>query len=185
MASLSYLLSRQGDQPGLLAFSDKIHSYVPPRGDKAHMSAVLGALERLSAGGGTDLAKAVRTLTESMGHRTLTVVVSDMFDTDDDSLRLLRYLRARRHHVVLFHLLHPDELQLPFSALTLFESMEDSRRVLVDPAGIRKAYLEEIKRFLDRTRLACREAEIEYHQIDTSAMLHQVLLRFLSNDRIR
>jgi uncharacterized protein (DUF58 family) len=183
VASLAYFLSRQGDQPGLLAFADRVRTYVPPRARTGHMSEVLGALEPLQAEGATDLARAVRYLTEVIGHRTLTVAVSDMFDARGDALRLLRHLRARHHHVVLFHVLHPDELQFPFSELTLFESMEDSTEALVDPGGIRRAYLTEMSRFLERTRRACLEGEIEYHPISTAEPLHEVLLRFLSRKR--
>ncbi len=183
LASLATFLTRQGDQPALLAFAEKVRGYVPPRARSAHLAEILSALEALSPGGGTDLARAVSYLIEVMGHRTLTVVVSDLFETSDDALRLLRSLRARRHHVVLFHLLHPDELTLPFHELTLFESMEDERQVLVDPGGIRRAYLAELEAFLERTQRACRESEIEYHRISTAEPLHEVLLRFLSRSR--
>jgi uncharacterized protein (DUF58 family) len=179
LASLAYFLTRQGDQPGLLAYADKARIYVPPRARSAHISEILRSLEGLSAGGGTDLAGAVSSLIEVMGHRTLTVVASDLFDESDGALRLLRRLRARRHQVVLFHLLHRDELELPFQELTLFQSMEGKREVLVDPGGIRKAYLQEIQSFLARTRQACRESEIEYHQVSCSEPIHEVLLRLL------
>ena len=108
-----------------------------------------------------------------------------MFDTTEDGLRLLRHLRARRHHVVVFHLLHADELSFPFSRLTLFESMEDDREVLVDPGGIRRAYMAEMGRFLADPRRRCEEAEIEYQQVSTAEPLDQVLLHFLSSARGR
>ena len=183
LASLAYFLNRQGDQPGLLAYAEKVKTYVPPRARSEHIAEILRSLEELRPEGGTDTALAVGSLIEVIGHRTLTVVISDLFDERADALRLLRRLRARRHQVVLFHLLHPDELELPFHEVTLFESMEDSRAVLVDPGGIRKAYLHELKGFLDRTRQTCREAEIEYHQISCAEPVHEVLLRFLSRGK--
>jgi len=182
-ASLGYFLSRQGDQPALLGFAEGVRSYVPPRARSSHVSEILRALEQLNASGGTDLGKAVSYLIEVMGHRTLVVVVSDLFEAGGDALRLLRRLRARHHQVVVFHLLHPDELTLPFTDLTLFESMEDSREVLVDPGGLRRAYLAEMQDFLERSRKACRESEIEYHQVSTAEPLHEVLLQFLSTRR--
>jgi uncharacterized protein (DUF58 family) len=174
VASLAFFLARQGDQPGLLAFAEGVKSYVPPRARSTHINELC-----------TDLARAVQRLTEVIAHRTLCVVASDLFDTSADALRLLRYLRARRHHVVLFHVLHPDELELPFSELTLFESMEDVRSVLVDPGGIRKAYLAEMARFLEETRRTCRDSEIEHHLISTAHPVHEVLLGFLQSSRRR
>jgi uncharacterized protein (DUF58 family) len=183
-ASLAYFLTRQGDQPGLMAYAGKVRSYVPPRARSAHIAEILRSLEELRPEGGTDLARAVSSLIEVIAHRTLTVVISDLFDEGGDALRLLRRLRARRHQVVVFHLLHPDELELPFHEVTLFESMEDSRSVLVDPGGIRKVYLHEMQKFLDRTRQTCRESEIEYHQISCAEPVHEVLLRFLSRGKV-
>jgi len=183
VASLAYFLVRQGDKPGLLAFADKVERYIPPRARSAHMTEVLGALEQLHARGPTDLAKAINYLTEVMGHRSLVLVVTDLFEHGEDALRLLRHLRARRHKVVLFHLLHVDELEFPFDRLTLFESMEDDRRVLVDPGGIRRSYLRQMEQFLQQTRQACQNGEIEYHRVSTAEAMDQVLLRFLRRGR--
>lgn len=179
VASLAFFLVRQGDQPGLLAFARKVQHFVPPRARSAHIAEVLTALEQLSAEGGTDLARAIAYLTEVMAHRSLVIVVSDLFDTGEDALRLLRHLRANHHHVVVFHLLHEDELEFPFSDLTLFESMEDEARVLVDPGAVRRAYLREMDRFLTRTRTFCQEGEIEYHRVSCAEPMDRVLLRFL------
>lgn len=181
VASLAYLLIRQGDQPGLLTFGDEVRSYLPPRARSSYLSEVVGTLERVTAGGGTNLAKAIQHLTEVIAGRSLVVLASDMFDTGEDALRLLRHLRARRHHVVLLHLLHPDEIQLPFSEVTLFSSMEDEREILVDPGGIRKAYLAEMGAFLRRTRETCLAGEVEYHQVTTSEAVDSVLVRFLAD----
>ncbi len=181
VASLAYLLIRQGDHPGLLTFGDEVRSYLPPRARSSYLSEVVGTLEQVTAGGATNLAQAIQHLTEVIAGRSLVVLASDMFDTGEDALRLLRHLRARRHHVVLLHLLHPDEIELPFSEVTLFASMEDEREILVDPGGIRRAYLAEMGAFLQRTRDACLAGEVEYHQVTTSEPLDQVLVRFLAD----
>ena len=185
VASLAYLLARQGDRPGLLAYADGVQHYVPPRARSAHMTEVLSVLERLQPAGGTNLARAINYLTEVMGHRSLVVVVSDLLELREDGLRLLRHLRARRHHVVLFHLLHRDELEFPFDRLTLFESMEDRREVLVDPGGVRRAYLREMQRFLHRVEAVCQDGEMEYYRLASSDALDAVLLRFLRRNRRR
>ena len=180
VASLAYLLIRQGDHPGLLTFGDEVRSYLPPRARSSYLSEVVGTLERVTAEGGTNIARAIQHLTEVIAGRSLVVLVSDLFDTGEDALRLLRHLRARRHHVVLLHLLHAEEIQLPFSEVTLFSSMEDEREILVDPDGIRKAYLAEMGAFLRRTRESCLAGEVEYHQVTTSETLDSVLVRFLA-----
>jgi uncharacterized protein (DUF58 family) len=184
-ASLAYFLARQGDQPALMVFGDRLQAYLPPRARSGHLAEVLRTLEGIRAGGGTDLVQAIRRLTEVISGRSLALLVSDLFDAGQDALRLLRHLRARRHHVVLFHLLHPDELEFPFTEVTLFQSMEGEQQLLVDPGGIRKAYLEQMQRFLARTRRDCLEAEIEYHLVTTADPLEQVLVKLLARRRPR
>jgi uncharacterized protein (DUF58 family) len=183
LASLAYFMSRQGDQPGLLAYAEQVRRYIPPRSGSTHMAEVLTALEKIHGSGGTSLTKAINYLTGIIGNRAWIAVISDMFDKSSDTLQLLHHLRARRHHIVLFHLLHPDEIDFPFHELTIFESMENRRRELVDPASIRKKYLAEMALFLAKTRQICLESEIEYQLISTREAIHEVLLRFLNHGR--
>lgn len=179
LGSLAQLLVRQGDQAALMVFSDEVRGYLPPRSRAGHLRLLLELLEGTSPSGGTDLGRAVTQVSEMVARRSLVVVVSDLFDSSSDGLRMLRHLRARRHHVVLFHLLHADELTLPFRRLALFEAMEDSRQVLVDPAGIRDTYLREMARFRREVSDTCREGGVEFHTISTAWPLEQVLLAFL------
>ncbi len=185
VASLAYILLRQGDQPSLLAFGDGVRTFLPPRSRSSHAVELVHSLEQLQPEGETDLARAINHLTEVVSRRSLVVLVSDMFDGNEEGLRMLHQLRARRHHVVLFHLFHPDELEFPFQRLTIFEAMEDDRRVLVDPGGVRRAYHEEMSRFRSRTLKACQEGEVEYHEITTDEPLDSVLLGFLNRARGR
>ena len=43
MLMLSYVALRQGDSVGLIAFSDEIHGFVPPRGGMNQMNRLLHA----------------------------------------------------------------------------------------------------------------------------------------------
>jgi uncharacterized protein (DUF58 family) len=183
VASLAYLLTRQGDETALLTYAQEISRYLPPRARTAHFFEVLSALEATRPAGRTDLARAIRYLNEVMRGRSLAILVSDLFDTSEDGLNLLRHLRARRHHVVLFHLLHPDELVFPFGEVTLFESLEDDARILVDPAGVRASYLEHLGAWLEELRRSCEEVEIDYQRVSTAEPLEEVLLRFLRSER--
>lgn len=177
--SLAYLLNRQRDSPALAAFAEDVVAYVPPRGRATHLALLLRALEELRPAGATDLGRALERLVERCGRRALVIVISDMFDPTGRGLPLLQRLRARGHQVVLLQLLHQDELSLPFSQLTRFEAMEETRHLLVDPAGVRQAYLRELERFCERVRHACREAEVVYRRVSTADRLDRVLVELL------
>src|SRR5881394_3249025 len=58
-ASLAYLLNRQQDAVGLVAFDEHIRTQVPARSRTGHMRTVFGQLSLLEAGGETRLAESI------------------------------------------------------------------------------------------------------------------------------
>ena len=184
VGALTHVLLRQGDRPGLVAYDSDRRAALPCSRRPGQMVRVLRALDGLTAEGGTDLAAAVRHLAHSLGGRGLVIVVSDLLDTDQSGIDLLRHLRARGHLVDLIHLLHEDELTFPFRRLSHFVAMEGrSTRVLVDPPAVRERYLANMRAFVDQTRDRCREAEIRYHQVSTADPPDRVLVRWLRQRR--
>jgi uncharacterized protein (DUF58 family) len=179
-ASLAYLLLKQQDQVGMVAFGEKLRGYLPPRARSGHLNDLLTALEGVRAEGRTDLPRAIAYLSEVVQRRALVVVFSDLLGTQNDVRHLLRGLRARKHDVVVFHLLDKDELTLPFEGTTIFESMEDEQKLVADPGDVRKAYLAEVAKFIDGYRTGLSEGDCEYHLVDTSTPPAEVLLRFLT-----
>ena len=179
VASLAYLLVRQQDQAGLLAFGGSLRSYIPPRARPQHLADLLRALESVTPEGPTDVARALDYLTEVIRRRSMLVVLSDLFDQPAAILDRMRHLRARGHEVVVFHLLDPDEQAFPFDGLTLFESMEDERRLLVDTRAVRRSYLREMAAYLERWRRDAVDADLVYVPVDTARPLDRVLADFL------
>ncbi len=176
---LAWLLLRQQDQAGLVAFADGLRAYLPPRGRPSHLGDVLDALGSLEARGTTDLGRALAYVSDVARRRSLIVLMSDLLETGYEAVHLLRGLKARHHDVVLLHVLDHDELTLPFEGPTEFEGLEDDRRLVADPEAVRAQYLEEIGRFVDGCRRSCAEGDVEYHLVDTSRPPSLALLELL------
>src|SRR5262245_48335782 len=68
-ASLAYLLSRQQDAVGLVAFAGKVHTHVPARNRTGHMRTIFGNLSMLQAAGETHLAESLHQLAEILTRR--------------------------------------------------------------------------------------------------------------------
>jgi uncharacterized protein (DUF58 family) len=179
-ASLAYLLLKQQDQVGMVAFGERLRGYLPPRSRSGHLNDLLTALDGVVAEGRTDLPRALAYLSEVVQRRALIILFSDLLGTGDEVRHLLRGLRARKHDVVVFHLLDKDELTLPFEGTTIFESMEDTQKLVADPGDVRKAYLSELGKFIEGYRTTLREGDVEYHLVDTSEAPADALLRFLT-----
>lgn len=186
-ASLAYLLLRQGDAAGLLLFDEKPGVYLPPSGRSRHLDDLITLLKEIPTSGeqGTSLEQALGTVAERVRRRSVIVLISDMLDGSDQVQHLLKVLRSRRMDVVLFHLIDPDELTLPYEGLTMFEGLEQDGSLLVDPDDIRDAYQAMFQEHLDSIEQTCRETAIDYHRVVTDRPFEGPLLDLLMKRRGR
>jgi uncharacterized protein (DUF58 family) len=191
-AALSYLVGQQRDAAGLLAFDDSPRAVLPPSTRPGQIREVLAALESLRPTGVANPAKAIDTVGEICDKRSLVIVFSDLLDSEDAPASAtatgvladrVRQLRARGHDVVLFHILDPDEVELPFDDLMFFEGMEpgDSRTLLAEASDLAQAFREESANFRERWRTACLEARIEYRFARTDIPPAELLHAFLAD----
>jgi uncharacterized protein (DUF58 family) len=184
LAALAYLVIQQQDKVGLIACGDRsLETLVPPRGRTNHfhdlMSVLESILERGAAGDESPAAALARIAELTRRRRALVILASDLFDPDDETLRALAQLRAQRHDVSVLHLLDPHERSFPYDGLTQFDALESAHKMLVNPAAIRRDYLERMEGFLTRVRGALTAAGVDYHLVDTSQPPEQTLLALL------
>jgi uncharacterized protein (DUF58 family) len=177
--ALAYLLVRQQDAAGLSVASAGQYRDLPPRSAAGHLNALMEELEAVQPRGSTDLFETADRLGERLTRRSLVVVFSDLLDDRPDALKRILQLRGRKNDVALFHLVDPAELTFPFDDPTLFLSMEDDRKIEVNPREIKQSYLEEFGAFLDNVKRTCAEADVDYERVRTDEPLDSVLLRFL------
>ncbi len=78
---LAYVALRQGDAVGMLAFSDRIHAYVPPRGGARQMNHLLHAsFDRFPALVESRYDLAFLHLSRKCRKRTLVVLITNLID---------------------------------------------------------------------------------------------------------
>jgi uncharacterized protein (DUF58 family) len=180
-AALAYLLAQQGDPAGLVLFDEKTRQYLPPRTRGGHIRDLLVALEAAYPAGRTEPARALGEIGEIADRRSLIVVFADLLDAPATLADRLRQVRSRGNDVVLFHLLDPDEVELPFEDLTDFEGIEpdDARRLLVDPRDLAASFRRESAALRERWRQTCLESRVEYRFATTAEPPADVLRAFL------
>jgi len=179
-ASLAYLMIGQQDSVGLTAYSDALQVRVPPRSTPGQMQAVCRALEELQPEGTTNLPAILHELAGRLTRRSLIILVSDLFDDDREIVRGLQHLRHGHHEVIVFHVMDPTELDLPFEDITVFEDMEIGEEVQTDPPLLREMYMKEVKRFVDGHRRTCRDAGIDHCLANTAEPFDEVLTAYLA-----
>jgi uncharacterized protein (DUF58 family) len=179
-ASLAYLMHRQRDAVGLIAFDEAIVQRLGPSARGTHLRAVLLALERLPSGAKTNVARPLEDLARVMSKRGLVVVVSDLLDRPDDVIRGLRQFRQRGTDVIVFHVLDPQELRFQFDGEARFRDLESASEVFADADAVRDGYLRAIGGLIDRYRRELGGAGIDYHLLDTSQPLDLALTSYLT-----
>lgn len=180
-ASLAYLMLHQRDAVGLVLHDTQVRTVVKPRATSKHLLQILTALEQARPGGETALAPLWHQTADQIKRRGLVVILSDCFGDADSLLRGLQHLRHRRHEVLLFHILAPEEIEFPFRKWTQFRNLElASHRLLVDPQRLRKEYLANFERFRQQLREACGRTQTDYHLIRTDEPVERALGIYLT-----
>lgn len=178
-ASLAHLLHRQQDAVGLVTFDTAIQQNLPPSSHPSHLKVMLHALEHTSVDNQTDVSQVFARLAEQVRKRGLIVLISDLLVDLPTLLESLRRVRHRRHEVVVFHVLHEDEMTFPFEDNIMFQGLESPVQVLTEPRALRKAYLEELAQFVRAVRNTCASRDMDYVQLSTADPLDTGLHRYL------
>lgn len=180
-ASLAYLILKQQDAAGLVTFSNRIESFIPPRAKRDYLTQILHALEKRGPAGETNVGRILEDIAGQIKRRGLVILVSDLLDEPAEILKGLRLFRFKGNDVIVFHLLDPAELDLPFDGNILFEDLEETNlKVVADPRTIRKTYQAVVNEFISDMRKQCQNDAIDYQLISTSTPLDQALASYLS-----
>ncbi|HEX2933120.1 MAG TPA: DUF58 domain-containing protein [Candidatus Binatia bacterium] len=180
-ASLAYLILKQQDAAGIVTFSNRIESFVPPRAKRDYLIQILHALENRGPAGDTNVAKILEEIAGQIKRRGLVVLVSDLLDEPEQILNGLRQFRFKGNDVIVFHLLDQAELDLPFEGNILFEDLEATDlRVITDPRTIRATYRQVVEEFITNMRKQCHDNAIDYQMISTATPLDRALASYLS-----
>ena len=179
-ASLAYLMNRQRDAVGFIAFDDNIVTHLPPSARPGHLRSVLLALDQLSLGTRSNVAKPLHQLADSLVKRGIVLLLSDLLDDPARTIQGLKHLRFRGTDIVVFHLLDHDELTFPYERLTRFRDMETTDEVMAAPLEVRDHYLSEIELLVSQYKRELRLVGIDYQLVDTSKSLDFAIMNYLS-----
>jgi uncharacterized protein (DUF58 family) len=184
-AAIAWLLLNQSDAVGLAVFGSGVRKYLPPRSQSSFLQPILKGLTEIVPEIGTDLSHSVHEVIELTHGRTLFIFLSDFLDEPEPMLQALKLLKHRGHEMILFQILDHDELEFPFSRLSMFEGLEEEVRLLVDPRAIREEYQRQVQLFLDKMKGECLGARIDYWFVNTATPAQHALSGYLAHREAR
>ncbi len=177
-ACLGYFANRQRDRIGLITFDDDVRLHIPPAAK--HVDLVLQSLATLAPGGDSDLRLPVSKVGSRLRRRSIVVLISDFYEPPESVLTAVGGLNARGNDVILFHILDPAELDLPYDQPLDLQDLETGDKVSVVPDALRDQYRELVRSHIDELSRSFTKLGIDYNVIDTSKPLDFALYNYLS-----
>jgi len=183
---LALSANRNNDKVGLIAFTDKIEKFVPPRKGLRHILRVVReALYYKPTSGGTDLSGAIEYLNRVTRRKTVTFIISDFYDRNFEKALSVS---NKRHDVVAITITDPREMDLPDIGIAEFDDPETGKSFFLDTSdrSSRKKYKENSLRKLNERKKIFQAANVDTVDIRTDIPYSKSLYRFFrSRERQR
>jgi uncharacterized protein (DUF58 family) len=181
-ACLAYLSRKQRDRVGLVTFDEDVVDFVPP--SAKHLPVVLHTLDRIDdtigEGRPGELGRPLRKAAEACHRRSILVLISDLYEEPPAVLEAVGRLSYRGSDLIVFHLLDPAELTLPFGTPASYQDLETGERIPVVPEEARARYVDLVQQHVASLSRLLGENRVDYALFDTSQPLDHALLSYLS-----
>ena len=178
-ATLSYVVIRQRDSVGLSVFDSRFRAELPPSGQMGHVTTIVRTLEETEPEEKTSIGPLLEQAADRFRRRGMVFLISDCFDEIEPFLTGLRHLRFQGHDVTVFHIMHHDELEFPFTGNIKFDGLEIPEEIKTRPHLIRPNYLKVVQAYLADLRKGCEAYRVDYVLMDTTKPLEVALGEYL------
>ncbi|HXW08127.1 MAG TPA: DUF58 domain-containing protein [Vicinamibacterales bacterium] len=175
---LTYLVHKQRDRVGFVAFDHDIVEHVPA--SAKHMEVVLHVLDRLVPAGPGSLRAPLHKMAEHFGRRGLLVLVSDLYEEPDAVLEAIGPLRFRGNDLAVFHVLDQAELDFTFTDPSAFEDLESGDQIPIVPDALAEQYRDLVRAHVAGLAERFSANRIDYTLVNTSTPLDHALFSYLS-----
>ena len=187
-ASIMNLLKKQRDAFGLSVFDNDVRIHTKCRSATSHYRLLLSYLDGLikdtQIQKTTSTAKALHQLADSIHRRSLVIILSDMFDSGDDTDDLfaaLQHLKYAKHEVLLFHVTdRKHELAFEYENRPyLFVDMESGEEIKLQHNQVKDLYVEKVMQYKNELKMKCLQYKIEFIEADIQDGFVPVLQNYM------
>jgi uncharacterized protein (DUF58 family) len=178
-SAVAFLTTKQQDQVSFGLARNGLDVFHRPYRSFSHFVDILTSMEQGRPDGQADLPAALRQLAATIGRRGLLVIFSDLLDDPQEIFEAISIFTHRGSEVILFHVLHADELKTPDVHDAVFIDSETHKRISVNVPDIRAAYEKKLDRFLATWSASCRGRGIDYTLVSTETNYSDALSQYL------
>jgi len=132
-ATLAFSAMQNNDKTGLILFSDEVELFIPPKKGKSHVLRIIRELlEFRPKSNKTDLANALKFLSNVMKKKAIVFVLSDFIDDDyENTLRIA----AKKHDVTGIRVYDAAEKEFPNLGMVQMEDRQTGETILVNTSS--------------------------------------------------
>ena len=177
-AVLAFSAISNNDKVGLIAFTDRIEGFVPPRKGSRHVLRLIrDVLFFQPVHRGTALREGLDYLNRILHRRAIVFLLSDFLDRDFE--RSLKRT-ARHHDLIAIQITDPRERELPPVGLLELEDAETGDRLLVDTASrqVRSAFAQNARLRRETLQQWARSCRADLIEVSTDGSHLDALIRF-------
>lgn len=178
-ASMTMLCVKQRDAVGLALFDEAERSWLRPSAAQSQMVKILDVLESAQPDRTTDLGAVLNKVAAQINARGVVILISDLLCDLDAVYHGLGRVQRQGHDILIFHVLDPEEIELPFNDSVLFRDIEGTEEIFAEPWAFRQAYRRAMDDFILDVGNRCRSAGIDYTLLTTTEDLGLALARYL------
>jgi uncharacterized protein (DUF58 family) len=181
-ASMAALLIRQRDAVGLAVFDEQERSWLKPAATSSQLIKICDTLEKTEPDRKTELSVVMKKVAGQIKARGLIFIISDLLTDLDSFYDSLGRLQHQGNEILIFQILDPDEIELPFKNSVLFRDIEGGKgaeELFAEPWAFRKAYKQAMQTFIGEVRGRCHYAGINHMMLKTSDDLGMALSHYL------
>jgi uncharacterized protein (DUF58 family) len=181
LAAIGLLAMRQGDAFGLATIGTGLDDFLKPKASPAHWRTLLGKLDAMKTGGVTGLAHGLEELSELLPARSLVIIASDFYGTENVLGPILRRLRFDHHEIMTLQILDPVEIEFNEEWSGTFIEAEPGARLGLDAAAVRAGYLQRLRAFLNQMTETVRHEGGDYALMRTDSNPCEALGLYLAD----
>ncbi|HEY1067748.1 MAG TPA: DUF58 domain-containing protein [Pirellulales bacterium] len=181
VTTLAYSIAKASDKVSFTAFDDEIVGAVPPGASMGQIEKITERLDEIKPVKKTKMAECLTELVGRMRRREIVMIFSDFF-TDLEALEnALQLMRFSKHEVVLFHVLHHDELTFTFEGMVKFVGLEEAGEYVAQSEDVKRGYLEAFQKYREQLEEVCHRNHVERVEVDTSRDMGELFVNYLNS----
>ena len=169
-AILAFSAISNNDKIGVIFFSDKIEKFIPPQKGRTHALRIIRELiEFKPESRSTDIAQALRYLTNAMKRHVTAFVISDFID-NSPSIEQALSIAGNKHDVVGLHIYDERETALPAVGMIKLKDAETGEYLWVDSSSskVRRMYTDYWLKRKANLDILLKKSGVDYVSINTS-----------------